>query len=127
MRRRFVFVALVSLVLNGCASAGAKTAVPKIDPPKMMSGQRPDFVFPSAPRAGLILDLRIEVMIDVSGRPMMETLKVSGLGEVENRDVVRGWIQASRFTPGQQAGQAVPAQFETRYQVKASVRRMGGG
>lgn len=72
-----------------------------------------------------MLDLRVQVRVDAAGRPDLETLRVTGLGAAENRDVIATWLERARFRPAQAAGQAVAGVFQTRFEVRAAVRRVG--
>ncbi|BAH40404.1 hypothetical protein GAU_3362 [Gemmatimonas aurantiaca T-27] len=93
----------------------------------MLSRSRAQWRVPSGvPRSGMVMDLRIEVLVGPDGKPDIETLRVTGLGAAENRDVVVGWLQESRFQPAQKDGQPVSGTFKTRVQLRGEVRRIGG-
>lgn len=101
-------VALLALA-SACASGGAstKSESARITPPKMVRSSTPARPFEASP-----VDARVEVMINERGEPDMSTFRVTGRVSATNRDVLRLWIQDSRYTPAQQGGQPVAGLFE---------------
>lgn len=92
----------------------------------MLSKSHPALRTPvGSPIEGRVLDLRVEVLVDAAGRPDLKTLRVTGLGAAENQTVIATWLEAARFRPGHQAGQAVAAIYRTRFEVRSAIRRIG--
>jgi len=108
------------MLAGGCASA-PKPARDGVTPPKLLSGLRPDLRFPRL-GPGRAVDIRVEVQIDANGRPDVETLRITGDGAAENRDVITRWLQTSSFQPAQRDGRSVPGTFRTGFRVE--VRRL---
>lgn len=71
-----------------------------------------------------IARMHIRVMVDAQGRPDLTTLRVTGLGAAENRTAIEQWINGATFRPAMRNGQPVSGLFETRFEVRVSVRRM---
>jgi hypothetical protein len=65
------------------------------------------------------------VQVDSTGQPALETLRVTGLGAEQNRDVVATWLRSSHFQPAQRDGHPVPGVFQTHIEVRAETRRVG--
>lgn len=120
MMRVLLGIALVSALSTGCASR--PTASNRVSDPSMLSSNRADWRLPLG-RA--TLDFRITIHIDATGRPDLETLEITGLGAMDNREVAVAWLQSARFRPAQRASQAVEGIFRTRVQARAQVRRVG--
>lgn len=126
MRLLMLYVPALTLTLlvgGSCASGGSRpAAAPRIVAPVMVSRFRPDFRLSPRPRDGVVLDMRVEVSVDAAGRPEMGTLRVTGMGAMENRDAVAAWLQSALFQPAQQAGRAVPGIFRERMMVRVRSR-----
>jgi len=67
------------------------------------------------------MNIRVDVLVDATGRPDMETLHITGVGAAENRDAVANWLTRARFRPAQQAGQPVHGVFKTRFEMSVRV------
>ena len=124
LRRAALVLAATVALTDACASGGRNADGARISPPTMLSGPRPEWRTPSPPREGRVLDMRIEVQIDSTGQPDLETLRLSGLGAGENRDAAAAWIRSARFRPAQQGGRAVPGLYQTRVQAEARIQRV---
>jgi hypothetical protein len=124
-RSALLVLAAASLVATACASAGrTREDAARVRPPTLLASPRPEWRYPSPPREGRVLDLRVEVQVDSAGQPDLETLRVTGLGAAENREAVVTWVRNARFRPAEQAGRPVPGLFQTRFAVRAAVRRI---
>lgn len=110
---------LLASVLSACASTGAaaRSDAMKVTPPRMIRSTPPARPFEPSP-----VDAKVEVMIDQQGYPDMPTLRISGRVSAANREVLRLWIQDSRYTPAQQGGQPVPGLFEMSIRNNAVTR-----
>lgn len=67
------------------------------------------------------MNIRVDVLVDATGRPDLETLHVTGVGSAENRDAVANWLTRARFRPAQQASQPVPGVFKNRFEMSVRV------
>lgn len=89
----------------------------------LQRGAPPELRLYSIPASGRpALRLRIEVLIDASGRPDMKTLKVIGPGAAENRAAIERWIEQAMFRPAQRGGQPVPGIYRTGFEVRIVAR-----
>jgi hypothetical protein len=61
-------------------------------------------------------------MIDETGRPMMSTFKVLGIGGAENRDALARWIEQSSFQPAHSGGQPVAGVYHVTLEIGTRVR-----
>jgi hypothetical protein len=128
MHYRSTLIALVAvgLLTSACATGrGNSQDALRVEPPTLVRGPGPDWRLPSPPREGIVLDLRVEVQVDSTGRADPETLRLTGVGAPEHRDAVATWLRNARFRPARQAGRAVPGVFRTRVELRAEVRRVG--
>ena len=117
---------LAAVPLSSCASRrGESPGAAAVRPPVLLPGARPQLRYPERPQSGRVLDIQIEVAVDLTGQPEFATLRVTGLGATENRDVVAAWLEQARFQPATQAGQPVRGVYRTRILVRAEVRRVG--
>src|SRR5688572_165287 len=121
--RRFSPATLVGLVMlaGGCASAPKPADNDKLTSPKLISSPRPELRFSRGSQARPV-DIRVEVQIDAAGRPNIETLRVTGSGAADNRDLIAAWLQSSQFEPARRDGRSVPGTFKTRFRL--AVRRL---
>lgn len=128
MHSRSALLVLVAAALLATSCAGGarprESAAP-IRPPTLLSSSRPDWSYPSRPREGRVLDLRVEVQVDSAGQPDLKTLRVTGLGAAENRDAVATWVRTARFRAAEQAGRPVAGVFQVRFEVRTEIRRIG--
>lgn len=116
--RLVLTLSLVVLPLAACASAGGTSATTTTRAPIMQAAPPPEFRLSSRPQEGRVLDVRIEVAIDATGRPDMSTLRVTGLGSGENKDAIATWFMLARFQPALQNGQPVAGVYRTRLEVR---------
>jgi hypothetical protein len=125
--RPTLFGLIVASLLGTACTSGSRSPRDSaaVRPPALLSSPRPEWRYPLPPRDGRVLDLRIEVQVDGTGQPDLETLRVTGLGADQNRDLVAGWLRNSRFQPAQRDGRPVPGVFQTRIEVRAEIRRVG--
>ena len=123
MRRVILVITLSGVLTTGCASRPG--AAPGVAAPTMLANPRPNWQLPPGRNTGVVLDLRISVRVDTAGRPIIETLQVTGLGATDNREAAVEWVRTARFRPAQQAGHPVEGLFQTRVQARSAVRRMG--
>jgi len=125
LARKAAFIGSL-LILTACASAekGASLS-PAVQPPVLLSSGIPNWRYAENVRNGTLLDLRIEVNLDAAGQPILETLKVTGIGAMDNRGAVIAWLHTARFRPAQQGGQPVPGVYRRRVAVKATTQRVG--
>lgn len=115
-----------------CAKPSAPTPEPNAEPaeptepPRMLSrGSFPELrISGPNPADRPVARIRIQVMIDPQGRPDLNTLRVSGLGASENRLAIERWISSASFRPAMRNGQPVSGLYETRFEVRVSVRRL---
>jgi hypothetical protein len=117
----------VALTLSfGCARASAPQPAVREEPPRILQrGAPPELVLYNIPASGRApIRLRIEVLIDASGRPDMKTLKVTGVGAAENRAAIERWIEQAIFRPAQRNGQPVAGTYRTGFEVRIEARRM---
>jgi hypothetical protein len=121
---------LAAFLYTGCARASAPTTEPRAEhtePPRMLTrGFFPELTLSNLPNPAdrPIVRLRIRVMIDPLGRADVRTLKLTGLGAVENRLAIERWLEAVTFRPAMRNGQPVSGLYETRLEVRVSVRRL---
>ena len=124
-------VVAISL-LTACASTSASTpessaeVEDRTEPPRMVSrGSFPQLSISGPnPAERPVARMHIRVMIDSEGRPDLSTLRVTGLGAAENRNAIEQWISGATFRPAMRNGEAVSGLYETRLEVRVSVRRM---
>ena len=110
---------------GGAASAAepqaSRSSAGRSQPPRRLDGTFPELVIVgrmpgSTERAQRFLD--VSVYIGVDGRPEMETLRVTGAGEVENRDAIRRWIEGASFDAGKDGlGRPTRGQYRVRIRV----------
>jgi len=53
------------------------------------------------------------VLVEVTGRPDMRTLQLSGRGASENREAIVRWIENAAFRPASRGGVPVAAVYTT--------------
>jgi hypothetical protein len=85
--------------------------VPDLDVPGPNAADRPT------------VNIRLEVLIDVRGRPDLKTLKIVGLAGPENRLAVERWLESATFRPASRNGQPVPGVFKASFSARVVVRR----
>ena len=88
----------------------------------MRGGSPPALRVPTSVSSRATVRVEVEVMVDETGRPDMNTFKATGLGADLNRDALRSWIEGSSFRPARLDGRSVPGLFKMRLEVSA--RRM---
>jgi hypothetical protein len=122
-RRIRVLLRLVAVAASiACASAGSTTAkAPAITPPEMVSKSHPNVESGVPVNTGTLMNVTVEVWIDASGIPDLQTLKITGKGANENHTAIRQWIAGSAFRPAMQSGVSVRGLFKT--QLRAEVRK----
>ena len=118
-------LALCAIMLAaGCASSGtAKTPLPPgyKAPILLSTSTRPDLHFPSGVNS---IKVNIEVMVDASGTPDPNTLKLSGTGAEENRDAVLAWLTQVSIKPATVNDVPVAGLFKAGFGVSRSVQRV---
>jgi hypothetical protein len=125
---RYLSRHLIALALIGtaeCASGGSSApAADRVEPPQMISREpAPQLDIPPMPTSGRSpVRVSIEVMIDETGRPVMSTFKISGIGAPENEGALRRWIEQATFRPARHGTTAVPGVFKAALQVQ--IRRI---
>ena len=130
--RRLTVAALVlvgsSSLLAACATTRPATAGDTALPAaRMLSRERPDLSSASAARRPEPVRILVDVQVDSAGKPDMSTLRVTGSGATQHRQVITDWISRARFAPAQRGGQPVRGRFRTemRSTVTVEVRRTG--
>ena len=116
----------IALVMLAAACSGnTRPSTPHVEPPELVRQTRPDLRTPTGTRQGLVLDIRLEVMVDPTGRPDMSTFRLTGLGAADNEPVVKEWLAAATFRPGRQAGVPVRALYRNAWhaEARAVIRR----
>ena len=116
---------ILSLACAGNTKVGSAPNDPHVDPPRMTSrGQMPQLQLSSVPSSGRApIRVTLEVMIDETGRPLMSTFKVTGMGSAENRDALARWIEQSSFQPARSGGQPVAGLYRSSLEVQVRVVR----
>src|SRR5688572_26678996 len=109
------------ILAGGCASAPRPADDDRLTSPKLLSSPRPELRIARGAQ-GRPVDIRVEVQIDATGRPNIETLRVTGSGAADNRDLIAAWLQSSQFEPARRDGRSVPGTFKTRFRL--AVRRL---
>ena len=121
-------LAVAAPLALACAKASAPTpkAYPDADePPRMLTrGNYPDLSISAPNPAGRpSARIRIEVLVDTTGRADVKTMKLTGLGAPENRLAIEQWLQSSLFRPAMRNGRPVPGVYRTSFEVRVEVRR----
>lgn len=111
-------------LLISCASSGGARAADRVEPPRMTSRNAPPALSISSMSVSGRSPLRVdvEVMIDETGRPVMSTFKVSGMGAPDNQEALREWIENASYRPAHRDGMPVPGLFKAHVEVE--VRRI---
>jgi hypothetical protein len=128
MKRARTHAAIGALIMSlACASnakVGSAPNAPHVDRPRVISrGQLPQLQISTMPSRGRPpIKVTIEVMIDETGRPVMSTFKVLGIGGAENRDALARWIEQSSFQPARSGGHPVAGVYHVTLEIGTSVR-----
>ena len=117
---------LVLLVAVACASApkgesaDASAARGSLQSPQLIrSGPPPELrIPPQTSVRTVVMDVKVEVMVDTEGNPDMTTFRAIGRGAEVNQDTLRTWIAQQRFRPAERDGQRVPALFKISMQAR---------
>ena len=132
MRKRRAWFAVGSAILV-LAAACARSSTPsaaaapadRIEPPRMLTrGTFPEIDVPGPNAADRpTVNLRLEVLIDASGRPDMKTLKIVGLVAPTSRMAIERWLEDATYRPASQNGQPVPGVFKLSLSARVVIRR----
>jgi hypothetical protein len=114
---RTLRVALVMLLV--ACSGNTRSSTPHVEPPELVRNTRPELRTPTGTRQGLVLDIRLEVMVDPTGRADMSTFRLTGLGAADNEPIVKEWLATATFRPGRQAGVPVRALYKNAWSAEA--------
>ena len=114
------FVAASALALSACSmNPGINPAVEQeaLTPPQPIGGGGPALVgaTPQQP-----VSLEIIVRVDTLGRADLSTLRLSGQGVEQNRQIVIDWLRTARFEPAKLDGYPVNGWFHFVAEAKAA-------
>lgn len=114
------FVAASALALSACSmNPGINPAVEQeaLTPPQPIGGGGPALVgaTPQQP-----VSLEIIVRVDTLGRADLSTLRLSGQGVEQNRQIVIDWLRTAQFEPAKLDGYPVNGWFHFVAEAKAA-------
>jgi hypothetical protein len=121
---RFAFRAALVMLVLAC-SGNKRAPTPHVQAPELVRNTRPELRTPTGQRQGVALDIRLEVMIDPAGKPVMSTFRLTGLGAADNEQAVKEWLAAATFRPGTQGGTPITSLYRNawRAEVRTTIRR----
>ena len=113
-------VAASALLLSACSmNPGINPTVEQeaLTPPQPIGGGGPALVgaTPQQP-----VSLEIIVRVDTLGRADLSTLRLSGQGVEQNRQIVTDWLRLARFEPAKLNGYPVNGWFHFVAEAKAA-------
>ena len=117
------------LLIVACASSGSGGASTseRIEAPRMITGgSAPELRIPttSSGSGRSPVRVKIQVLIDESGRPDMSTFKATGVGAAENREALQRWVEQAIFQPGRRGGIPTASVYHMVLEARVQVRRM---
>ena len=121
---RLMLPAVLVMMVLGC-SGKTSPATPRVEPPQLTVRSRPELrTPPGPPRQGVVLDIRLEVLVAPTGEPDLTTLRLTGLGAAENKDIVEEWLRNARFRPATQGGIPVAATYHDGWKAETRAVRV---
>jgi hypothetical protein len=119
-RLRHVASLAAFVVIAACASASQNAGAPhaaRITPPQQLRAG-------PLPEVREEIDVRLEVLVDEDGQPVMKTFKVTGKGSGSSHAALEDWMRNSTFKPAMQDGHPVAAVYRSGIKTTVQVRRM---
>jgi hypothetical protein len=113
-------VAASALLLSACSmnpGINPTVAPEALTPPRPISGDGPALVGATAQQP---VSLDIVVRVDTLGRADLSTLRLSGQGVEQNRQIVIDWLRMARFEPAKLDGYPVSGWFHFVAEAKTA-------
>ena len=120
-------VMLLALGAVACASSGsAASSGGKYVAPTMNSRGFPQLstLPPTSVSGRPTLRFDVEVMIDSTGKPLMDTYKFGGTLPMSDQQAVKDWIASAAFSPARRDGKPVAGLFKTTISAATRVERV---